>query len=800
MIKLENIPAVKVAILMIIGIVAGYYINTGYTLLIAVVIFLFAVLFSFLNFKNNKYPVYALYFLIILAGFFKINYDNFLKPPGSISFTEDTDRDRDVNVTGIVTEPPEYTTDRIRFVLSAEYFEQEDVTRTVSGKILVYLNPDMKIDSGKPIPALNAGDEVSVYGKLRTAPGERNPGEFNYDRYLKLNGIEKIFYSKGYENVEVISSDNLNFFFQYLVYPSRIYALNIIDSQIPGDEGSYLKGLLTGSKTTMSQELKDNFVKAGVMHLIAVSGLNVAYVILFSMMFFSIFRLKREYRFIITIIFIVYYCLFTGAQPSIVRATILGVLVIYAVLIQRRIVFLNLIGASAIVVFMIDSRQLFDAGFILSYSATISMVLFFRKYNEKLQAVILKKRKAVLKIFYYFVILFVSTFAAQLGTLPLTSVYFGKISLISFLSNIFAVPLSNFSLALGMLQVITAPLFGVISEVIAEVNYLLLKLQILMINYFGEIDYAYTVKFNFDSISMIAYFIVLIILYSASKEKYFFKITVAVLIIIAVSVFKYDSGSDMRIIFFDVGQGDASLIVTPSGKTVLIDAGSSNERFDNAKRHIAPYLERNRMSQIDLLILTHHHNDHAGGAEYILKNFDVKKIIFNDVDKYTGNLKSLEDVIISKKIERENLSAGDVINVGEDVKFYCLSPTDLNRSDEENSVIVLKMKFRELDVLFPSDADAVAEMKIANAYNGLLNSDILKVSHHGSKSSTAPAFISSVNPKFAVISCGYENHFNHPAPVTVEKLKAAGCSLCRTDLEGAVVFESDGYKLERVNW
>jgi competence protein ComEC len=797
MIKPENIPAVKAAVFMIIGIVSGYYLNSGFPFLIALSFF---ILLLIILYKPGKYPVYIIYLLIILTGFLKINFDNNFKLSNSVYYSEDTDRDRDINITGIVNEPPEYSPQRVRFILSAEFLEQEDVTVSVSGNILVYLNPDMKIDSGKSIPVINAGDEVSVYGKLRSAPGERNPGEFNYQRYLQLNGIEKIFYSKGYENLEVISSGNLNFFYQYVVYPSRVYAMNVIDSQIPGDEESYLKGLLTGSKTTMSEELKDNFVKAGVMHLIAVSGLNVAYVILFSMMFFSIFRLKREYRYVITILFIIYYCMFTGAQPSIVRATILGALVIYAVLIQRRIVFLNLIGASAIIVFMIDSRQLFDAGFILSYSATISMVLFFQKFNENLRTFFFRKRTVLLKIFYYFAVLFLSTFAAQLGTLPLTSLYFGKISVVSFVSNIIAVPLSNISLALGMLQVITAPLFGIVSESIAEVNYLLLKFQILMINFFGELDFAYTVKFNFDTLSTIAYFIVVILLYSAVKENYRFKIITAVLIIIAVAVIKYDTDPKLKIVFFDVGQGDASLIITPNGKTILVDAGSSNERFDNAKRHIAPYLERNRIPQIDLLIITHHHNDHSGGAEYLLKNFNVKKIVLNNVNEYAYNLNALEDLIISKKIERENLFAGDVINIGEDIKFYCLSPFKNDGSEEDNSCIVLKLKYKELDVLFSSDADIFTEMKINNVYGGFLKSDILKVAHHGSKSSSSPEFISAVNPEYAVISCGFNNHFNHPVPVTVGKLKAAGSVICRTDMEGAVVFESDGYKLERINW
>jgi competence protein ComEC len=672
----------------------------------------------------------------------------------------------------------------------------------VSGNIIVYLNPDLKVDSGKTVPSVNAGDEIRIYGKLRTAPGERNPGEFNYGRYLNLNGIEKILFSKGYENLEVISSGNLNFLFQNIIYPSRVYALNVIDGQIEGEEGSYLKGLLTGSKTSMPEELKDNFIKAGVMHLIAVSGLNVAYVILFSMMFFSIFRLKREYRYIITMIFNVYYCLFTGAQPSIVRATILGILVILAWLLQKRTVFLNLIGASAIIVFIIDSRQLFDAGFILSYSATISMVLFFQKIQDKIQPLFFRKSFLFGRTLYYFVILFLSTLAAQIGTLPLTSLYFGKISLISFVSNIIAVPLSNISLALGMMQVITAPVLGILSEAIAEVNYLLLKLQIIVINFFGELDFAYTVKYNFDTLSMIIYFLIAGLLFTVTVKNYKFRISIALLLILMLLVFRYQPEPKMKIVFFDVGQGDAALITTPSGKNILIDAGAKSDAVDNAKRHIAPYLERNRISDIDLLILTHLHYDHSGGAGYLLENFNIKKIILNDINPYDLNFKIIEDILTKRKIDKENLYTGDIINIGEDIKFYCLSPEkkDINDSGFYDACIVMKMKYRDFDILFASDIDAEKENNLVNAYGNFLISDIMKVPHHGSKNSSSPEFVAVSKPFYSVVSCGYQNHFNHPSPLTLEKLKTSGSIICRTDLEGAVVFESDGYELKRVFW
>lgn len=802
MIKLENIPAVKVAVFMILGIVIGYYFSTSALAITAGLIIILLIILSVKKIRFYNYTVYVVYFLIVLTGFLKINFDNYYKPLNSIAFIQDTERDRDVFVAGIVKEPPEIDSLRIKFILSTELAGQGDESMSVSGDIIVYLNPDMKIDSGKALPDVNAGDGIQIYGKLRTAPGEMNPGEFNYGRYLFLNGIEKILYAKGYENLEVLSTRNLNFIYQNIIYPSRVYALNVVDRQIGGEEGSYLKGLLTGSKTTMSEELKDNFIKAGVMHLIAVSGLNVAYVILFSMMFFSIFRLKKEYRYVITMIFIVYYCLFTGAQPSIVRATILGVLVILAWLIQKRIVFLNLIGASAVIVFIIDSRQLFDAGFILSYSATISMVLFFQKIQDKIQPLFFRKNSLQFRILYYIMILFFSTLAAQIGTLPLTSIYFGKISLISFVSNIIAVPLSNLSLALGMLQVITAPLLSFVSEAIAEVNYLLLKLQIIMIKFFGELDFAYTIKFNFDTVSMLIYFVIFVSLYTVTLKNYKPRITFTLLLVFLLIMFRYQPEPKMKIVFFDVGQGDAALITTPSGKNILIDAGSKTDAIDNAKRHIAPYLERNRISDINLLILTHLHYDHSGGAGYLLENFNVKKIILNEINPYDPNFKIIDDIIIKRKIERENLFAGDIINIGEDVKFYCLSPGRLtmNNENKHDACIVLKMKYKEFDILFTSDIDAEKEKNLANTYGNFLKSDILKVAHHGSRNSSSPEFVAELNPYYSVISCGYLNHFNHPSPQTIKKLKTSGSIICRTDLEGAAVFESDGYKLKRIIW
>ncbi len=802
MITYEKYPAVKFALLFIAGILLGQYVL--FNIYVVVSLFLLCFILCIIKSKhsNNKSEIFIIVSLIIiLAGIGKANIDFYVKPLNSVKNFPDTDISRDIQLKGIITEPPDYDSSRVKFLIDCQAIMFEGDTTFVSGKLLAFLYPDKKLDERKPLPLFNAGDEILTFGKLSTAPTEKIPGGFNYKKYLELHGIDKIFKIKGYDNVIVLSENNLNFLFKNIIYPAREFALKTIDDYNSREVRAFLKGLVVGERSEMSVELKESFINSGLMHIIAVSGLNVAYIVLFLTIILSLFRLKTEYRTVVIIIFLIFYCLFTGAPASIVRASIMGALILIAFIIQRKVVFLNIIAFSIILILSYDSRQIFDAGFILSYSAIISIALFYEKIELLLKS-IFKFDENYNKILFYLIVLIASSISAQIGVLPITTLYFGKISFVSFFTNIIVIPVSNFCLALGFLQIIFNLFSGIFASAIAELNNLILTATLEFIKWSGNLSFSYSSVLNFNFTSAIAYYIILFLIFTAKTSNFKKRTIVSFFIILFVLIFNFKSDNNIRITFFDVGQGDATLIETSNGTNILIDAGGSYQGISSARKSIIPYLQQKNISTIHLLIITHKHQDHIGGIYDIIKNFNVGRILdtkFKDTSKLSV---MLDNLIIEKKIIRDFVEAGDIVELPDSSKIFILYPSRIrNPLLEMNShfnCITLKYKYKNLDVLFTSDIGKGTEEILKDCYGNFLKADILKVAHHGSKNSTSAEFLVKVKPVFSVISCGLNNRFNHPTDITLSKLILINSKICRTDYESSIIFESDGENLKRI--
>lgn len=805
--QLQNTPALKFVIFFATGILIGSEYSFNINALI-----IFVILFAVLILLSAKNPAAKFTFticLIILTGILKSNIDFSGTHGNSIEKIPDTQRKSNVKLTGIINEIPDYDSSRIRFSLVSQQLIIAQDTIEVNGDVLVTIREDMfsKTKTGQPI--LEAGDKVILIGKLSEAAVQRNPGEFDYRKYLLIHNINKTFITYGYDNIGIISKDNLSYFYQKILIPSKQFALNTIDKNISGDQAAYLKGLVTGERSEISAEMKSAFIDAGVMHLIAVSGLNVAYLIISVTVILSIFRIPLLPRIFITILFLIYYCIFTGNSPSIVRATIMGALVLISFLLERRINFYNIIGVSAMIILIYDSKQLFDAGFILSYSATLSMAILLSIFEKIFLIKIRSWRTRGKKLTLWVAVLFFTSLAAQLGTLPITAIYFGKISVISLLANIVAVPLANLSLAIGFFQIMAAIFSDYLSSVIAETNNLLLSVQISFIQWCSSLDIAYMYAPQFSLSHLLCYyFSLLLILTAKDKRKVLFRLILCGIIISAFYIYNFDFSKKLRVTFLDIGQGDCALIQTPDNKTILVDCGTLTFTYNSGERTIAPFLRRNGIKNIDLMIVTHLHNDHIGGINYLLENFKVGKVIESGQKYETPFTYTMDSLILYKNIPRVTVRCGDVIDDLKDMRFYFLFPTDKFVNDEGQSInnnlnngsVVFKLKYKEVEMFFGGDIEKEGERFLYETFSDFLKSDILKVSHHGSITSTTIPFIIKNKPEFAVISCGMYNKYNHPSDIVLSRLQNTGTKYYRTDLEGAVMFESNGYVIDLVDW
>jgi competence protein ComEC len=598
-------------------------------------------------------------------------------------------------------------------------------------------------------------------------------------------------------------------FYLYLLFPAKEFVIKTIDRNYSGDEAGYLKGLVTGDRGDISDEMKESFINAGVMHLIAVSGLNVAYVILTVSLLLAILRVPLIPRVLITICFLIFYCIFTGSAASIVRASIMGILVLIAMLIERRINFYNIAGVAAMCILLYDTKQLFDPGFILSFSATLSMVIFFKQFEftliDRLKELNVSGKKVTLLI----AVLFFTSLSAQIGTIPITASYFGKISVVSLIANVIAVPLANLSLAMGFLQIIFELFSDYLSSVIAETINLLLYIQLQFIKWCASLDFAFIEAGEITFADIVCYYILIILLLSIRNSKQLaFRIVLCALIMCGLYVLKYEFSGKLTVTFLDIGQGDCALIQTPDEKTILVDCGAISLNSNSGERTILPYLKRKGIRKIDLLIITHLHLDHIGGINHLIKNIEIGKIVESGQDHKSLFINTMDSLILIKNIPREIVRNGDCITGLNDIRIYFLFPDKRFVNSEgktignnlNNGSVAFILKYKNTDFFFSGDIEKESELFLCNTYSEFLETDVLKVAHHGSKTSTTQHFVDMNKPDYAVISCGINNKFNHPSEVTLARLDKAGADVSRTDLEGAVIFESDGERVKKIEW
>jgi len=268
-----------------------------------------------------------------------------------------------------------------------------------------------------------------------------------------------------------------------------------------------------------------------------------------------------------------------------------------------------------------------------------------------------------------------------------------------------------------------------------------------------------------------------------------------VLLIAALLQISASAAGDLTVTFMDVGQGDAILVQSPSGKNMLIDGGSAGKNDYIAKRYLLPVIRKKGISRLDCLVLTHPHEDHVGGLPYLLKNIKVDLIVDSGQPSTSPAYQKFLSYIGTGKIPYKLGRAGQSIDLGGGAVAYILHPAEPLGDEMNDNSIVIKLVYGKTSFLLMGDLAFEGEKKLIMG-EIVLKSDLIKIAHHGSKYSTSDDFISRVRPAYAVISVGARNKFKHPSPATLKKLSDVGIRIYRTDINGTIVAKSDGEKMD----
>lgn len=630
----------------------------------------------------------------------------------------------------------------------------------------------INIKMSQDIPSMKYGDSLYIEGEFKQPEEARNYKGYNYKQYLKT---KKIIGTVELEKVKILKSSNGSF-----IHNIQKYIRDTINGTLTDEEGNLLLAILLGDKDKLSEDIQESFKTSNLSHMLAVSGAHVSYIILGLTYVLQNSIIGKKNGKIVCIIFLLAFMAITNFTPSVTRACIMAILTLFSSIIYRKSDVYTNISVAALITLIFNPYSLLDLGFQLSYGGTIGIIIFIKRIQEK---------KSNSKVINYIKQM---SIYANIIIIPIMMYHFNTVSFTFIISNIMASPILGIIVITGFLFIIASitvkPLTRLIAIFIKPILSILIKIsQICSKLPFSNILVVTPYMFN-----VISYYA--IILYCIkSKKNNKCKIIICLLIVLILTNFIiYIFPQKLRIFFIDVGQGDSTLIITPDKKTVLIDGGGSDS-FDVGEKVLLPYLLDRRILKIDYVLISHFDTDHCGGILTIMEKVKVKNIIISEQAEHSENYERFKKLMIHKKIRLIEVKKGDKIKIGRYSEFKILFPTSrlLSENPLNNNSIVAQFNYNNFKMLFTGDIEKLAEQQILKTEKAEIRADILKVAHHGSKTSSIPEFIKAVRPKIALIGVGKNNTFGHPNQQTIKNLENIKCRIYRTDLQGEIIIKID---------
>lgn len=633
----------------------------------------------------------------------------------------------------------------------------------------------INIKMSQDIPSIKYGDSLYIEGEFKQPEEARNYKGYNYKQYLKT---KKIIGTVELGKVKILKSSNGSF-----IHNIQKYIRDTINGTLTDEEGNLLLAILLGDKDKLSEDIQESFKTSNLSHMLAVSGAHVSYIILGLTYVLQNSIIGKKNGKIVCIFFLLVFMAITNFTPSVTRACIMAVLTLFSGIIYRKSDVYTNISVAALITLIFNPYSLLDLGFQLSYGGTIGIIIFIKRIQEK---------KSNSKVINYIKQMALVSIYANIIIIPIMMYHFNTVSFTFIISNIMASPILGIIVITGFLFIIASitvkPLTRLIAIFIKPILSILIKIsQICSKLPFSNILVVTPYMFN-----VISYYAIILYCIKSKKNNKCKIIICLLIVLILINFIIYIFPQKLRIFFIDVGQGDSTLIITPDKKTVLIDGGGSDS-FDVGEKVLLPYLLDRRILKVDYVLISHFDTDHCGGILTIMEKVKVKNIIISEQAEHSENYERFKKLMIHKKIRLIEVKKGDKIKIGRYSEFKILFPTSrlLSENPLNNNSIVAQFNYNNFKMLFTGDIEKLAEQQILKTEKAEIRADILKVAHHGSKTSSIPEFIKAVRPKIALIGVGKNNTFGHPNQQTIKNLENIKCRIYRTDLQGEIIIKID---------
>ncbi|MCK4359914.1 MAG: DNA internalization-related competence protein ComEC/Rec2 [Candidatus Cloacimonetes bacterium] len=771
--KISNKPFIPITFFFTIGLVFSKTVTIS--LIWYLGLFLCCLFFIFIS---KAKPTLILIFLIILFGAFRFSIST-NHPANHVSKIINKLGNEKLNISGFIADEPIYYSCKTKFVLSIQKIEETNIC----GKICVRVNGKFNA---------NYGDRISIYASIQKPYKNNNPYSFNYKEYLENKGIYASAFI--YSNSITIENQTKNLY-SILVIGPRKWIRNRIDNLFSQKYAGFIKAILLGEKDALDKNIKEDFANSGLSHILAVSGLHTGVIALILLTILQVIIRKRNLARILTTLTLFYYVLLSHSAPSVQRAVIMISLLLISKILQRKPESVNILFAAGFIILLINPRQIFSVGFQFSFLSVFAILVIYPIFSKVIYGLYEKYKPA-----YWLLNLMMISFVVQLVLAPLTVYYFHKIAFGGIIANVIAIPIISLILPLSILAIFF-PLASINVYYIAA-NRLLLNLLFSISNF---VSYKRILLFDFLNVEIwqvIFVFVIFVLLILIWKEKervsrkivYILTSTFLIFCLIFLPSFLYSPRVELTIL--DVQTGDAIFLKTPSRKNILIDTGNKTDKIDFGEKVVLPFLQSKQVRKLDLLVLTHPHADHIGGAGYLLDKIKVKSILMPKCE-----YKSLLYHNLCRKIEEKNIEVvyADTSLVFDEfslMKIKLLFPfSGFSTKNINNYSIILKCEYKDFSFILTGDAEKEVENWLCEKYSAGLDIDVLKVCHHGSNTSSTNRFLELTSPEFGAISVGKFNRYGLPSDKALDRLHKHNIRFFRTDEDGAIIFSSDGNDL-----
>lgn len=729
-----------------------------------------------------------------------------------------------VTLFGRLVSGPDVRSDKIFYLFEARELIKGEERRPVSGQVRLTVKDVNQL--------YGYGDALKVTGLLVRPDPPGNPGGFNYRTYLGRQGIQVTLSATSKNSIQKTGEDGGNGVGRFALWVKQRLSTAATYS-LPPSSAAVLNGVVFGIQGMIDSETRQTFNETGIVHILSVSGLHVGLVLAGLIGLFGMLRLAPGLTAPLATPVLIFYALMTGINPAVLRATLMALLFLWAHHLGRDRDWPTTLALAALVILLLNPLQIYHPGFQLSFAATWGLLYLGPPLTKSFMGLFNGLPPGSARTAAQCLAI---PLAAQLATIPLVAWYYNLISLVSIPANLLAVPLVGLILTLGLLAaglgLVWLPLAGLVNAGTVMVINLFLGLVAFLQQLPGAVVYLATPPVLLAVVWYGGLFYGAGIFYTEpdsparQRWKSWAPAVAAMALLLFVIWWPWPSGHKLVMHFIDVGQGDSILVQTPRGKNMLIDTGGRREEYQTGTgtgdQVVAPYLRKIGVNRLEALVLTHPHEDHCGGAAYIIKNFPVDLALVSpvgDMDGETapiaqvagsaGNSKKKTDdevppaytallkKMITSGIQVQKAGAGDVLQLEPGISMEVLWPEEsvaIEGDNSNNGSLVLRLTYGHQSFVFTGDIELEAQQKMLLSGEEL-ESDVFKLPHHGSRS-LLPELVDKVNPSIAVISVGAHNTFGHPAPSTVDLLYQDGITIYRTDQDGAVIMETDGNRIE----